>query len=132
MNWFLLASLSAVFSAVSTLFEKRSLFIMRALDFSFLVSIFGFLFSIPFFFQIDFGNLNTVSLAILFVKSVLGAMAFLSVMMSLKNLEISKALPLLALSPGVVALLRFYFIRRNIILEGSYRNVFAFGWNIYS
>ncbi len=117
MNWFLLASLSAVFSAVSTLFEKRSLFIMRALDFSFLVSIFGFLFSIPFFFQIDFGNLNTVSLAILFVKSVLGAMAFLSVMMSLKNLEISKALPLLALSPGVVALFAFILLGETLSLK---------------
>jgi len=117
MNWFLLASLSAVFSAVSTLFEKRSLFVMRALDFSFLVSIFGFLFSIPFFFQIDFGNLNTTSLAILFIKSILGALAFLSVMMSLKNLEISRALPLLALSPGVVALFAFLLLGEALSLK---------------
>lgn len=117
MNWFLLASLSAVFSAISTLFEKRSLFVMRALDFSFLVSIFGFLFSIPFFFQIDFGNLNTTSLAILFIKSILGALAFLSVMMSLKNLEISRALPLLALSPGVVALFAFLLLGEALSLQ---------------
>ncbi len=117
MNWFLLASLSAVFSAVSTLFEKRSLFKMKALDFSFLVSIFGFLFSIPFFFQIDFGNLNTTSLAILFIKSILGAMAFLSVMMSLKNMEISRALPLLALSPGVVALFAFILLGESLSLQ---------------
>jgi transporter family protein len=117
MNWFLLASLSAVFSAVSTIFEKRSLFKMKALDFSFLVSIFGFLFSIPFFFQIDFGNLNPTSLAILFIKSILGAMAFLSVMMSLKNMEISRALPLLALSPGVVALFAFILLGESLSLQ---------------
>jgi uncharacterized membrane protein len=110
MTWFILASLSAVFSAISAIFEKRTLFIMRALDFSFLVSIFGFLFSFPFFLNVNFHNLNIASLSILFFKSILGALAFLSVMMSLKNMEISKALPLLALTPGFVALFAFILL----------------------
>jgi len=116
MTWFILASLSAVFSAISTIFEKRTMFVMRALDFSFLVSIFGFLFSIPFFFNVNFYNLNIVSLSILFIKSILGALAFLCVMMSLKNMEISKALPLLALTPGFVALSAFILLGEALSL----------------
>ncbi len=51
---------------------------------------------------------------ILFVKNILGAFAFLYVMLSIKNLEISKALPLLALTPGFVALFAFITIGDSI------------------
>jgi drug/metabolite transporter (DMT)-like permease len=103
MNWFLLAFISAVFSAASAISEKKALFSLNALDFSFLVSLVTLLFSIPFFLDVNYENIFSVSMQILFLKTILSAAAFLFVMLSIKNLEISEALPLLALTPGLVA-----------------------------
>ena len=103
MNWFLLAFISAVFSAASAISEKKALFSLNALDFSFLVSLVTLLFSIPFFLDVNYENIFSVSMQILFLKTILSAAAFLFVMLSIKNLEISEALPLLALTPGFVA-----------------------------
>lgn len=103
MIWFILAFISAVFSAAAAISEKKVLNSINALDFSFIVSFVTFIFSIPFFFGINYDQLSTFSLFILLLKTIMGAAAFLCVMISIKNLEISKALPLLALSPGIVA-----------------------------
>jgi uncharacterized membrane protein len=105
MNWFLLAFISAVFSAVSTISEKKALFSLKALDFSFLVSVVTLVFSVPFFFNIQYNALFTISMAVLFLKTLLNAGAYLSVMQAIKNMEVSEALPLIALSPGLVAIL---------------------------
>jgi drug/metabolite transporter (DMT)-like permease len=110
MVWFVLAFTSAVFSALSTLAEKKSLFSMDALDFSYIVSIITLVFSVPFFIVAPVQQDITISLVILFIKTVLSAAAFLFVMLSIKNLELSEALPLLAISPGLVAVLAFFFV----------------------
>ena len=110
MDWFTLAIVSALFSAAAAISQKKILFELTALDFSLLLSIFNFVFSIPFFIGVNFSSINLISLLILFAKNVLGAFAFLFVMLSIKNLEISKALPLLALTPGLVAIFAFVTI----------------------
>lgn len=104
MDWFLLAFISALFSAASAVYEKRALFSLNALDFSFMVSLITLFFSIPFFFSVQTADVSSISLIILFSKTILAAIAFLCVMQSIKNLEISEALPLLALAPGLVAI----------------------------
>jgi len=116
MDWFILAFISALFSAASAVSEKKVLFSLSALDFSFIISIVTLLFSLPFFFMLKFAEISSISLTILFFKTVFSAGAFLCVMLSIKNLEISEALPLLALSPGLVAIAGAIFI--NDILSG--------------
>ena len=116
MTWLILAFMSAVFSAVSTIFEKKSLFSLDALNFSYIVSIITLVFSVPFFFAIPQAP-SGISLLILFIKTVLAAAAFLFVMMSLKNLELSEALPLLAVSPAFVAVLAFLFIGDELVAK---------------
>ncbi|MCS7052707.1 MAG: EamA family transporter, partial [Ignavibacterium sp.] len=54
------------------------------------------------------------NLFILFIKSLIGALAFLCVMSALKNLQISNALPLLALTPGFVAVFAFIFLGEKL------------------
>jgi drug/metabolite transporter (DMT)-like permease len=110
MGWFILAFISALFSAASAISEKKVLFSLNALDFSFIVSLVTLLFSLPFFFMIQLTEITTTGLIILFIKTLLSAGAFLCVMLSIKNLEISEALPLLALSPGLVAIAGVIFI----------------------
>ena len=114
MNWFLLAFISAVFSAASAVSEKKTLFTLSALDFSFLISIVTLFFSIPFFLVSDYNNIFSISILILFLKTILSAAAFFYVMLSIKNFEISEALPLLALTPALVAISGVIFINDSL------------------
>ena len=109
MNWFFIAFISAVLSAASAISQKKVLFSLSALEFSFLVSLFNILLSVPFFFAFSIGSVSPESIEILFIKSIMGALAFYNVMLALKNLDISGALPLLVLTPGFVALFAFLF-----------------------
>jgi uncharacterized membrane protein len=117
MTWFYLALISAIFSALAAISEKKVLFKLDALNFSFFVSIVTLVFSIPFFFDAPLNVALSTPLIILFVKAVLSAIAFLCVMLAIKNLEISEALPLLALSPGLVAILGVLLIGDVLVLN---------------
>ncbi|MBS4035174.1 MAG: EamA family transporter [Ignavibacterium sp.] len=117
MTWFYLALISAVFSALAAISEKKVLFRLDALDFSFFVSIITLIFSIPFFFDAPLNLSLSTPLIILFVKAILSALAFLCVMLAIKNLEISEALPLLALSPGLVAVLGVLLIQDTLVIN---------------
>ncbi|MBE0539465.1 MAG: EamA family transporter, partial [Ignavibacterium sp.] len=111
---FIVAFISALLSAFAAITQKKVLFNLGALEFSFLLSIVNLIFSIPFFFFIDYSTLNILNLTILFIKSIIGVAAFLCVMISLKNLEISNALPLLALTPGFVAVFAFLLLGESL------------------
>ena len=114
MDWFTLALISAVLSAAASILEKKTLFTYDALEFSFILSAFNLLFSLPFFFYIDYSSVTAVSLLVLFFKSILGVLAFWCVMLALKNLEISGALPLMVLTPGLVAFFAFLFLGESL------------------
>jgi drug/metabolite transporter (DMT)-like permease len=118
MDWFTIAFISALFSAAAAIAQKKILFDLSALDFSLLLSLFNFIFSLPFFLSVDFSLITSNALLVLFIKNILGAFAFLCVMLSIKNLEISKALPLLALTPGFVAIFAFLTIHDSLTSPG--------------
>ena len=147
MTWFVVAIISALLSAFAAITQKKVLFNLGALEFSFLLSIVNLVFSVPFFFFIDYETINTLNLSILFAKSVIGVLAFLCVMISLKNLEISNALPLLALTPGFVAVFAFFILGESLksieiiglvllivgtfILESKNIKEFVFPFNVF-
>ena len=114
MTWFAVALISALLSAFAAITQKKVLFNLSALEFSFLLSIANLVFSLPFFFFIDYNTINILNLSILLAKSVIGVAAFLCVMIALKNLEISNALPLLALTPGFVAVFSFLLLGESL------------------
>ncbi len=114
MSWFILAFISAVFSATASISEKKVLFNLGALEFSFLLALINLIFSIPFFFGINFAAVSYLSIIVMYFKTILGTLAFLCVMLALKNLEISKALPLLVLTPGLVAIFAFIFLGETL------------------
>jgi len=105
MNWFLLASCSALLSASAAITQKKVLFRLHALEFSFLVSFVILVFSSFIFFLTDVTAISSAALIILIAKSILGGVAFLLVMMSLEHNQISSALPLLGTTPAAAALL---------------------------
>jgi len=114
MLWFSIALLSSFLSAFAAITQKKVLFNRDALEFSFILSIINLIFSIPFFFFIDYSTINTFNITILFIKSIIGVAAFLCVMTALKNLQISNALPLLALTPGFVAVFAFILLGESL------------------
>jgi len=105
MNWFLLASFSALLSAAAAIIQKKILFRLHALEFSFLVSSGILVLSFIVLFFVDVTSVSFESLTIIIVKSILSGIAFLLVMMSLEYNQISSALPLLGTTPAVTALL---------------------------
>lgn len=117
MDWFIIAIISAFLSAISAVLQKKVLFNSDVEFFTVIVSLFGFLIALPLIGFIDFSRLNLLSLLVLFGKSVLGALAFYFVMKAIKNLEISAALPLMVLSPGLVAIFAFLLLGETLSLS---------------
>ena len=126
MNWFWLAFISAIFSAAAAISQKKILFKIEALEFSLLLSILNIIFLIPVFFFLNYGNIFWDKLLILYLKTILEALAFWNVMLAIKNFEISKALPLLALTPGLVAVSAFVFIGDSLSLTEVLNSSFNF------
>lgn len=110
MTWFFIALFSSFLSAFAAITQKKVLFNLNPVQFSFYLSVANLIISIPFFFFIEYNAISFSNLLVLFVKSIVGVAAFLCVMTALKNLQISNALPLLALTPGFVALFAFLFL----------------------
>ena len=104
MFWFTLASCSALLSAAAAVIQKKVLFRLNALEFSFIVSVIIFIFSSFIPFSMDVTSIATSTLIIIIGKSILGGAAFLLVMMSLEHNQISTALPILGMTPAVTAL----------------------------
>ena len=114
MTWFFIALTSSLLSAFAAIAQKKVLFKRSPLEFSFLLAIVNLIFSLPFFFAVNYATINTSNLSLLFVKSLIGVAAFLCVMSALKNLQISNALPLLALTPGFVAIFAFFLLGESL------------------
>lgn len=114
MTWFFIALLSSFLSAFAAITQKKVLFNLNPVQFSYYLSIANLVLSIPFFFFIDYNTINASNLSVLFIKSLIGVAAFLCVMTALKNLQISNALPLLALTPGFVAVFAFLFLGEGL------------------
>jgi len=114
IQWYLLALISAFFSATAAIYEKKALFKEKAIGFSTLFAIFNLLLAIPFFFFINFELVTSSALLVLFFKSILGGAAFICVMQAIKNLELSAALPLLVITPGLVALGAFFILGETL------------------
>lgn len=114
MTWFLLAFASATLSAAASITEKKALFGMRALEFSVLLAVVNAALALPLLAITDLQSVSGEALAVLAGKNLLGALAFLCVMSAIRNMELSGALPLLVLTPGLVALTAFVFLGESL------------------
>ncbi|MGE5315017.1 MAG: EamA family transporter [Acidobacteriota bacterium] len=107
MMWLLLSACSALCSAAAAVIQKKVLFAIDALAFSFLVSLGVLVLSLPapVLSEGEFFAVPQTVLLVIAGKSVLGAAAFLCVMHALEKNPISTALPLLGLTPAAAAAL---------------------------
>jgi uncharacterized membrane protein len=114
MLWFTLASCSALLSAAAAVIQKKVLFQLNALEFSFLVSLIILIFSSCIPFAMDVTSITPSTFMIIVGKSILGGAAFLFVMMSLEHNQISTALPILGMTPAVTALAALVIIGESL------------------
>jgi drug/metabolite transporter (DMT)-like permease len=114
MNWLLLAFISALLSACAAVTQKKILFRIDALSFSFFLSAVIMVLSFGALFLVNVTAVSGITLIILVLKGVINAFAFVLVMMMLERADISGTLPLLALTPGVTAILAFVAIGETI------------------
>jgi len=114
LPWYFFSFIAALFSAGAALLEKKILFKEKALSFTTLLAIFNLLFALPFFFFSDITALTLSGFIALLIKSILGGFAFLCVMHAIKRLEISTALPLLILTPGLVAIFAYLTLGESL------------------
>lgn len=112
MNWFALASASALLSAAAAIAQKRVLFRTAALEFAFLVSVVTLALSAWVPAKLDVLAFDSRTLALLAFKSVISGVAFLLVMKALERNELSNALPMLGLTPALVAVLAQFVLRQ--------------------
>lgn len=141
MFWIYLAIISALLSAFSTILEKKVLFKEDALEFSYKLSLLNVLFSLPFFFFFNIDEIELISFLVLFGKTVLAALAFLNVMLMLKSFDISRSLPMMVITPALVAIAAFLLIGDQLssydilgmflLLSGTYMLELKSGSNIF-
>lgn len=112
--WQALAITSALFSALAAIFEKKALYKIEPVPFSLVLSAFTFVLTLPFFYFVNFDKVAIDAILVLYLKSVLGAAAFLLVMYGIKKNELSNSLPLLVLTPGVVAVAAYFLLGEEI------------------
>ncbi|HMR39664.1 MAG TPA: EamA family transporter [Ignavibacteria bacterium] len=116
MEWYWLAIASALLSAFSAIMQKKVLGKISALNFTVIVSVIIALLSTILVGKVDLSSAGSFTIPVLIGKSIINAAAFLCIMTALKNLEISRALPILAASPMTVALLAFIFLGESLSL----------------
>lgn len=114
IQWYYFALISAIFSAVAAIYEKKSMKENKTATFCSIFAIFALLLSVPFLFTIDFSKLTSMTIFLMLIKAIISGMAFFLIMYSFRHLELSSALPLLVLTPGVVAIFAFLFLGESL------------------
>lgn len=116
MEWLLFALLTALFTSIAILIQKKALLKEHAMEFCASIALISLIIVLPLFLFIDYQGLQFIHFAILLPISVLNAIAFLLVSKSIRHMQISKALPLLALGPAVTTIIAFAILREKITL----------------
>jgi len=119
MSWLFWALLSALLSALSAVYQKRVLREITPMRFAILLALFNAILTIPFMFSVSSWQLPMLTVAVLFLKTVLNCVAFLFVMRGLFKTEISLGLPLMALTPVLVAVLGTFLLKEFLTLKQS-------------
>lgn len=108
---------SALFSSFAALTQKKVLIKNSPLTFTTVLAIFNLLLLLPLAFLNHFSDVSLVTSLVIIFKTILSGTAFLMVMNGIKRAEISKSLPLLVLTPGVVAVFAFLFLGEKLSIE---------------
>ncbi len=129
VQWYIYAIGASLFTALASIFQKKTLQKERSLEFSAVLSLFTIVLTLPLIFKIEI-IYNPKTYILLFIASMCAATAYLLVAKAVKHMNISEAAPFLTFQPALVAVLAFFVLgedlARNqifgilILMAGSY------------
>jgi len=119
--WIIYSLLSALFSALCAILQKKALFKIGAFDLSFALYFFeAFIFlAAAIIFGTTFAGISNNALGFIFVKAVLNVTSFVLIMNGMKRLELSAGLPLMLLSPAIVAIAAYLLLGEMLTVKES-------------
>src|SRR3989344_4952645 len=112
--WIIYAIVSAVLTSAATIAQKKTLLKEHAMEFSAVLAILTLFISLPFILVIDYSQLQLTPIIIIFFSSILGSIGFLLIIKSIRHMNITESLPLLALEPAIIAILSFIFLKETL------------------
>ncbi len=110
MPWYVFSLLAALGVSITSLIEKSVLKKEHALQFTAVLAIFVAVLSLPFFAVIDYRALPFWPMVYLFFYSAFGALGFYLISQGVRHMEVSVSSPLIALSPGLIAVMSYIFL----------------------
>jgi drug/metabolite transporter (DMT)-like permease len=113
MQWYALALGSALLNALSSVTEKKTLLKEHAMEFATTISLFILALSLPLAFIADFTMPNHYW-GILFIISIIDAVAFLYITKAVRHMELSESSPLFVYGPAITAILAFLFLKETL------------------
>jgi len=118
--WLVFAFLAAILISASSIVEKKTLLRQHAMEFSAAVSIFTLLITLPLFFFTSFQSLSLTIIFLIYVASLIGAIAFLLTAKALRHMAISITSPFLVFAPLFTAILAAIVLGERIsLLQGA-------------
>lgn len=113
MEWYYFVLMAAVSYAFFIIYTKKALLIEHSIEFSSVLSIVLFLFSLPLLFFINF-DLNTSQIALIYVSSSLFTMAFLFNMRAIRHMDVSIVAPLMTFNVAITSILAIIFLGERL------------------
>ena len=113
MEWFIFAFGAAILVSGAALVQKKTLLKEHALEYSAILALTNFLFSLLFIPKANF-DIGLLNYGILYAGSWLGAVAFLFVSKAVRHMEVSAASPLLNFGPAITAILAFFVLQEEL------------------
>jgi drug/metabolite transporter (DMT)-like permease len=114
MNWIIYAFISAFFAATSIIISKKVLKKEHSMEFSATLKFILLLFSLSLLPFIDFSIITPKQIIFTAIISIFSVIAFLALAKAIRHAEVSSISPLLVLSPGVIAIISFVFLKEPL------------------
>ena len=114
MPWYGFALISAICIAIVGLLEKKTLQKEHSLEYVTLFTLIKLVLFLLFFFSTTSWAVSGRQLILLSIDGTLGALAFFMVAKAMRRMEISSAVPVLSLDPGLTAVLALLFLGERL------------------
>jgi drug/metabolite transporter (DMT)-like permease len=120
MSWIIYAFLTAIFTSIAAIIQKKTLNTEHAMEFSTILSISNLIFAIPLLFFADYNTISFKAVLLTLITSILGSIAFLLIAKSTRHLDVSIVSPFLILGPGITSIIAFLILGEKLTLMQIY------------
>ncbi len=117
MNWLIYALIGTIALSLGFIIQKKSLMKEHPLQFVTILAIFSVIISIFFFPQVNLTSISKTLLLFLYISSLGWAFSGWYLAKAIRHMQLSSTTPLLNLTPAIVAILAFIFLKDIITIK---------------